>query len=93
MTSPNLTDEEIQKLRDAIDNTLGNMKSNIRKEKLKVFGKTLLSLAIVAGGVVLAIVFPSPIVIAALGGAATLIAGNNGVLGQVKDIKKKSKEK
>ena len=93
MTYPNLTDEEIQKLRDAIDNTLGNMKSNIRKEKLKVFGKTLLSLAIVAGGVVLAIVFPSPIVIAALGGAAMLIAGNNGVLGQVKDIKKKSKER
>ena len=26
-------------------------------------------------------------------GAATLIAGNNGVLGQVKDIKKKSKER
>ena len=92
MTYPNLTDEEIQKLRDAIDNTLCNMKSNIRKEKLKVFGKTLLSLAIVAGGVALTIAFPSPIVIAALGGAATLIAGNNGVLGQVKDIKKKSKE-
>ncbi len=69
------------------------MKSNIRKEKLKVFGKTLLSLAIVAGGVALTIVFPSPIVIAAFGGAATLIAENNGVLGQVKDIKKKSKER
>ncbi len=27
------------------------------------------------------------------GGAATLVAGNNGVLGQVKDIKKKSKER
>ncbi len=93
MTYPNLTDEEIQKLRDTDDNTLGNMKSNIRKEKLKVFGKTLLSLAIVAGGVTLAIVFPSPIVIAALAGAATLIAGNNGVLSQVKDIKKKSKER
>ena len=36
MTYPNLTDEEIQKLRDAIGNTLGNMKSDIRKEKLKV---------------------------------------------------------
>ncbi len=93
MTYPNLRDEEVQKLKDAIDNTLGNMKSNIRKEKLKVFGKTLLSLAIVAGGVALAIAFPSPIVIAALGGAAMLIAGNNGVLGQVKDIKKKSKKR
>ena len=92
MTYPNLTDEEIQKLRDVINNTLGNMKSNIRKEKLKMFGKTLLSLAIVAGGVALTIVFPSPIVIAALGGAAMLIAGNNGVLGQVKDIKKGDKK-
>ena len=93
MTYPNLTDEGVQKLRDAIDNTLDNMKSDIRKKKLKVFGRTILSLVIITGGVALAIVFPSPIVIAALGGAATLIAGNNGVLGQVKDIKKKSKER
>ncbi len=69
------------------------MKSDIRKEKLKVFGKTLLSLATVAGGVALAIAFPSPIVIAALGGAATLIAGNNGVLSKTKKIRKKSKER
>ncbi len=93
MTYPNLINEEIQKIRDAIDNTLNNMKSDIRKKKLKVFGRTILSLVIITGGVVLAIVFPSPIVIAALGGAATLIAGNNGVLDQVKDIKKKSKER
>ncbi len=92
MTYPNLTDEEIQKLGDAI-NTLGNMKSDIRKAKLKVFGKSLLSLVIVAGGVALTIAFPSPIVIAALGGAATLIAGNNGILSKTKKIKEKEKEK
>ncbi len=78
-----------KKLRDAIDNTLGDMKSDFRKEKLKVFGKTLLSLAIIAGGVALAIAFPSPIIITALGGAATLIAGNNGVLSKTKKIRKK----
>ena len=93
MTYLNLTDEEIQKLRDAIDNTLGNMKSDIRKAKLNVFGKSLLSLVIVAGGVALTIAFPSPIVIAALGGAATLIAGNNCVLSKTKKIKEKEKEK
>ncbi len=93
MTYPNLTDEEIQKLRDAIDNTLNNMKSDIRKKKLKVFGRTILSLVIITGGVALAIAFPSPIVIAALGGAATLIAGNNGVLSKTKKIRKKSKER
>ena len=93
MTYLNLTDEEIRKLRDAIDYTLGSMKSDIRKKKLKVFGRTILSLAIVTGGIALAIVFPSPIVIAALRGAATLIAGNNGVLGHAKDIRKKDQGK
>ncbi len=93
MTYPNLTDEEIQKLREAISNTLGNMKSDIRKEKLKVFGKTLLSLIIVAGGVAVTVIFPNPITIGVLAGAATLIAGNNGILGKAKKIKEKSKER
>ena len=57
MTYPNVTDEEIRKLRDAIDYTLGSMKSDIRKKKLKVFGRTILSLAIVTGGIALAIVY------------------------------------
>ncbi len=72
---------------------LGNMKCDIRKKKLKVFGKTLLPSLIIASVVTLAIVFPSPIVLATLGGAATLITGNNGVFGQIKDIRKKSKER
>ena len=89
MTYPDLTDEEIQKLRDAISNTLGNMKKDIRKEKLKVFEKKLLSLIIVAGGVAVSVIFPNPITIGVLGGAATLITGNNGVLGKAKKIKEK----
>ncbi len=93
MTYPNLTDEEIQKLRDAISNTLGNMKSDIRKEKLKVLGKTLLSLIIVAGGVAVSVIFPNPITIGVLGGAAALITGNNGILSKTKKIKEKSKER
>ncbi len=93
MSYPNLTDEEIRKLREAIENTLGNMKSDIRKKKFKVFGRTILSLVIVASGIAIAIVFPLPIVIAALGGAATLNAGNNGVLCQAKKIKEKSRER
>ncbi len=93
MTYPNLTDEEIQKLRDAINNMLCNMKSDIRKEKLKVLGKTLLSLFIVAGGVAVSVIFPNPITIGVLGGAATLIAGNNGVLNKTKKIKEKKKSK
>ncbi len=87
MAYPNLTNEEIQKLTDAIG------KSDIKKEKLKVLGKTLPSLVIVAGGVAVSIIFPNPITIAVLGGAATLIAGNNGILNKTKKIKEKKKSK
>ncbi len=93
MTYPNLSDEEIQKLRDVISDTLGNMKKDIRKDKLKVFGKTLLSLLIVAGGVAVTVILPNPITIGVLGGMATLIAGNNGILGKTKKIREKSKER
>ncbi len=74
MTYPNLTDEEIQKLMDAI-------------------GKTLLSLVVITGGVAVSIIFPNPITIAILGGAATLIAGNSGILSKTKKIREKSKER
>ena len=93
MTYPNLSDEEILKLRDAISNTLSNMKKDIRKDKLKVFGKALLAFVVVAGGVAVTIIFPNHITIGVLGGAATLIAGRNGVVHKTKKIKEKSKER
>ena len=93
MTYPNLSDEEILKLRDAISNTLSNMKKDIRKDKLKVLGKALLAFVVVAGGVAVSILFPNPITVGILGGAATLIAGSNGVLSKTKKIKEKSKER
>ncbi len=48
---------------------------------------------IVAGGVAVCVIFPNPITIGVLGGAATLIAGNNGIFGKTKKIKEKSKER
>ncbi len=93
MTYLNLSDEEILKLRDAISNTLKDMKKDIRKDKLKVFGKTLLAFVVVASGVAVSIIFPNPITIGILGGAATLIAGNNKVISKTKKIKVKSKER
>ncbi len=93
MTYPNLSDEEILKLRDAISNTLSNMKKDIRKDKLKVLGKALLAFVVVAGGVAVSVIFPNPITIGVLGGAATLIAGSNGVISKTKKIKEKSKER
>ena len=87
MTYLNLSDEEILKLRDAISNTLKDMKKDIRKDKLKVFGKTLLAFVVVASGVAVSIIFPNPITIGILGGAATLIAGNNKVIAKPKKLK------
>ncbi len=69
------------------------MKSDIKKKKYKVFGKTLLLLVVIAGGVAVSIIFPNPITIAILGGAATLIAGNSGILSKTKKIREKSKER
>ena len=91
MTYPNLSDEEILKLRDAISNTLSNMKKDIRKDKLKVLGKALLAFVVVAGGVVVTVIFPNPITIGVLGGAATLIAGSNGVISKTKKNQRKIK--
>ena len=93
MTYPNLSDEEILKLRDTISNTLSNMKKDIRKDKLKVLGKALLAFVVVAGGVAVTVIFPNPITIGVLGGAATLIAGHNSILSKTKKIKEKSKER
>ena len=93
MKYPDLSDKDIERVRDAISNTLGNMKSDIRKDKLKAYGKTLLSLIIVAGGVAVTVIFPNPTTIGVLGGAARLIAGNKGIFGKAKKIKEKSKER
>ena len=56
------------------------MKGNTKRKKLKLVGKTLLKLIIIAGGVTVAIVFPSTIVIAALGGAVAVLDGVRGRL-------------
>ena len=91
MRYPELTDEEIEKLIDAVGVALTNMKCDNRKNKLKIFGKTLLTIILVAGGMTVSIMFPNPITIGVLGGAAALIAGNKGVLRKIKTTKENSK--
>ncbi len=93
MRYPELTDEEIEKLRDVLSTALSTMRGDIRKDKLKVIGKALLSVVLITGGVVASIMLPNPITIGVLGGAATLIAGNKGVFGKAKKIKEKSEER
>ncbi len=93
MIHPELTDEEIARLIDAVGTALTTMKGDIRKDKLKAFGKALLTLVFVAGGMAVSIIFPNPITIGVLGGAAALIAGNKSVIKKVKNMKEKLKKK
>ncbi len=51
----------------------------------------VLTTVFIAGGVAVSIMFPNPITIGVLGGAAALLAGNKGVFGKVKRVKEKSK--
>ena len=62
-----LSDEEIQKIRDSINNTLKDVKSDVRKDKLKALGKTVLAVLVIAGGVTVSILFPNPITVGVLG--------------------------
>ena len=93
MRYPDLTDEEIERLMNTISDTLGSIKKDIKKDKLKALGKTLLTDVMVAGGIAVSIIFPNPITIGVLGGAATLWTQNSGLFGKVKKIREKSKEK
>ncbi len=93
MIYPELTDEEIARLIDAVGTALTTMKGDIRKDKLKAFGKALLTLVLVAGGMAVSIMFPNPITIGVLGGATALIPGNKGVIRKVKNMKEKLKKK
>ncbi len=93
MIYPELTDEEIARLIDAVGTALTTMKGDIKKDKLKAFGKALLTLVLVAGGMAVSIMFPNPITIGVLRGATALIAGNKGVIRKVKNMKEKLKKK
>ncbi len=93
MRYPELTDEEIARLIDAVGTALTTMKGDNRKDKLKVFGKALLTLVFVAGGMAVSIMFPNPITIGVLGGATALIAGNKGVFRKVMKMKEKSEKR
>ena len=81
------TEGELVVLRDGVEKTLLAMRKQLARKKFKIFGKTLLSIVLVAGGVAVAIVFPSPITVAVLGGAAALIGGRAGVIGSVKNVR------
>ena len=90
----NFTEEELTELKEELTTELSKMKGNTRRKKLKLVGKTLLKLILIAGGVTVAIVFPSTIVLAVLGGVVAVLDGGKGTiktLKKVRDGKKKRK--
>lgn len=72
----NYTEEELTELRDELTTELSKMKGSTRRKKLKIIGKTLVKLVLIAGGVTVAILFPSTIVLAALGGVVAVLDGS-----------------
>ena len=90
----NFTEEELTELKEELTTELSKMKGNTRRKKLKLVGKTLLKLIFITGGVTVAIVFPSTIVLAALGGVVAVLDGGKGTiktLGKVRNGQKKRK--
>jgi hypothetical protein len=77
-------------LRDDVEKELSTIRKQLAKKKFKIFGKTLLSVILVADGVAVAIVFPSPITVAVLGGAAALVGGQNGMISDIKNVRHES---
>jgi uncharacterized membrane protein YsdA (DUF1294 family) len=84
------TESELVTLKGDMVKVLSTMRKQQVRKKFKIFGKTLLSVVLVAGGVAVAIVFPSPITVAVLGGAAALIGGQNGTISDMKNVRHES---
>ncbi len=93
MIYPELTDEEIENLINESWKEIASAKGDLKKDKLKVIGRTLIVVIVVAGGVVVSVLFPNPITIGALGGVMAIATGNKGFLRRFKKVREKSKKK
>ena len=88
----NFTEEELMELKEELTTELSKMKGNTRRKKLNVVGKTLLKLIFIGGGVAVAIVFPSAIVLAVLGGVVAVLDGGKGTIKSLKKVKEGKKK-
>ena len=89
----NFTEEELAELKEELTTELSKMKGNTRRKKLKMVWKTLLKLIFIAGGVTVAIVFPSAIVIAVLGGVVAVLDGGKGTVKSLRKVKEGKKKR
>ena len=85
----NFTEEELTELKEELTTELSKMKGSTRRKKLKLFGKTLLKLVFIGGGVAVAIIFPSAVVLAVLGGVVAVLDGGKGAVKSLKKVKRK----
>ena len=88
----NFIEEELTELKEELTTELSKMKGNSRRKKLKLVGKTLLKLIFIGGGVAVAIVFPSAIVLAVLGGLVVVLEGGKGTIKSLKKVKEGKKK-
>ena len=89
----NFTEEELTELKEELTTELSKMKRKTNKKKMKFVGKTLLKLIFIAGGVTVAIVFPSTVVIAALGGMVAVLDGSKGAFKTIRKVKDGQKKR
>ena len=83
----NFTVEELEELKDELTVELAKMRGKTNKKKMKLIRKSVLKFFLIAGGVTVAIVFPSTIVMAVLGGMVAFLDGR-----AIKEGKPKEKE-
>ena len=84
---------ELAELKEDLTTKLSQMKKGIFKKKLKLIGKSLLKLTLIAGGVTVVILFPSTIVIAIVGGVLAVVDGSKGSLKSLKKTKNENKRR
>ena len=89
----NFTEEELTELKDELTSELSKMKGNTNKKKIKLIGKTLLKLILIAGDVTVAIVFPSTIVLAVLGGVVAVLDGGKGTIKTFRKVRNGQKKR
>ena len=84
---------ELIELKEELTTKLSQMKKGIFKKKLKLIGKSLLKLTLIVGGVAVAVIFPSTIVIAVLGGVLAVVDGTKGTMKSMKKTNHENKRR
>ena len=84
---------ELIELKEDLTSKLSKMKKGIFIKKLKLIDKSLLKLTFIAGGVTVAVLFPSTLVIAVLGGVLAVVDGSKGTMKSLKKTKNENKRR